>query len=66
MKILAMMGLGLCVFFTGLALPTSEANAVVCGRGYHHAGCVGRHGAVGVHRGYHHRGRVVHVHRRRW
>lgn len=66
MKILAMMGLGLCVFFTGMTLPTSDANAAVCARGYRGAACVGRHGAVGVRRGYYPRGRVVHVHRRRW
>jgi hypothetical protein len=32
-----------------------EANAAVCAAGVHHAGCVGRHGAVVV-------GRPVHRH----
>lgn len=60
MRFMAMMGLGLCVFVTGLTLPTTDANAVVCARGYYRAGCVGPHGAVGVRRGYYHRGVVVH------
>jgi hypothetical protein len=59
-----MVGLGLCVFVAGLTLPTTDANALVCGRGFRGAGCVGRHGAVGVHRGYYHR--RVGVHGRRW
>jgi hypothetical protein len=38
-----------------------HANAIVCARGVYRAGCVGAHGAVGVHRyGYgYHRGVVV-------
>ena len=35
-----------------LAVQVSEANAVVCARGVYRAGCVGPHGAVGVHRPY--------------
>ncbi len=55
MRFLALMGLGLCVFVTGLTLPATDANAVVCARGPYGGGC-----AVGVHRGYYHRGAVVH------
>ena len=62
MRIMAMMGLGFCVFVTGLTLPTTDANAVVCARGYYRAGCVGPNGAVGVRRGYYHGGAAV-VHR---
>jgi hypothetical protein len=29
----------------------AEANAAACAAGPYHAGCVGPHGAVGVHRG---------------
>jgi hypothetical protein len=29
----------------------AEANAAACAAGAYHAGCVGPHGAVGVHRG---------------
>ena len=54
MRFIAMMGLGFCVFVTGLTLPTTDANAVVCARGFYRAGCVGPHGAVGVRRGYYH------------
>jgi hypothetical protein len=60
MRFMAMMGLGFCVFVTGLTLPTTDANAVVCARGYYRAGCVGPRGAVGVRRGYYHGGAVVH------
>ena len=60
MRIMAMMGLGLCVFVAGLTLPTTDANAVVCARGFYRAGCVGPNGAVGVRRGYYHGGVVVH------
>ena len=56
MRFIAMMGLGFCVFVTGLTLPTTDANAVVCARGFYRAGCVGPHGAVGVRRGYYHGG----------
>jgi len=71
---MAMMGLGFCVFVTGLTLPTTDANAIVCARGVYRAGCVGPGGAVGVHRGYYggavvHRGyyhRGVVVRGRRW
>jgi len=35
-----------------LAIQVSEANAAACAAGPHRAGCVGPHGAVGVHRGY--------------
>jgi len=64
MRILAMMGLGLCVFLGGVTLPTSDANAVVCARGYRGAGCVGPRGAVGVRHGPYYRHGVVRV--RRW
>lgn len=75
MRFMAMMGLGFCVFVTGLTLPTTDANAIVCARGVYRAGCVGPGGAVGVrrgfypggvvvHRGYYHRGVVVRG--RRW
>ncbi|MGC1862103.1 MAG: hypothetical protein WA733_13520 [Methylocystis sp.] len=57
-----MMGLGFCVFVTGFTLPTTDANAIVCARGYYRAGCVGPGGAVGVRRGYYHGGAAV-VHR---
>ena len=42
-------------------LVVDHASAIVCARGVYHAGCVGRHGAVGVHRyGYgYHRGVAV-------
>ena len=53
----AMLALGLTA-----ALPV-EANAVVCARGPHRAGCAGPHGAVGVHRGYGYRGGTAVVHR---
>jgi hypothetical protein len=74
MRFMAMMGLGFCVFVTGLTLPTTDADAFVCARGVYRAGCVGPGGAVGVrrgyyggavvHRGYYHRGVVVRG--RRW
>jgi hypothetical protein len=35
-----------------LGVQVSEANAAACAAGPHRAGCVGPHGAVGVHRGY--------------
>jgi hypothetical protein len=35
-----------------LAVQVSEVNAAACAAGPHRAGCVGPHGAVGVHRGY--------------
>src|SRR5271169_6279809 len=35
-----------------LAVQVSEANAAACAAGPYRAGCVGPHGAVGVHRGY--------------
>ena len=60
MRFMAMMGLGFCVFVTGLTLPTTDANAFVCARGVYRAGCVGPGGAVGVRRGYYHGGAVVH------
>lgn len=50
MRFLAMLGLGTCVFVTGLILPTTDANAVVCARGVYRAGCAGPRGAVGVRR----------------
>jgi hypothetical protein len=42
-----------------LAVQVSEANAVVCARGVYRAGCVGPHGAVGVHRPYGYGGAAV-------
>ena len=43
-----------------LAVQVSEANAAACAAGPYRAGCVGPHGAVGVHRGYgYHGGAVV-------
>jgi hypothetical protein len=60
MRFIAMMGLGFCVFVTGLTLPTTDANAFVCARGVYRAGCVGPGGAVGVRRGFYHGGVVVH------
>jgi hypothetical protein len=60
-------------FAIGIVLAFSvadNASAIVCARGVYHAGCVGAHGAVGVHRygygygyGYGYRRGVV-VHRR--
>jgi hypothetical protein len=54
-------------FAIGIVLSFSvadNASAIVCARGVYHAGCVGAHGAVGVHRyGYGYRRGVV-VHRR--
>jgi hypothetical protein len=65
MRFLALMGLGACVFVTSMALPTTDANAVVCARGVYRAGCVGPGGAVGVRRApVYHRGVVVRG--RRW
>ena len=58
MKFLAMIGLGACVFFTGLTVAT-EANAVVCARGVYRAGCAGPRGAVAVRRAPVRRGVVV-------
>jgi hypothetical protein len=62
MKFLISTLLAACLFSTFVA---ENANAVVCARGVYRAGCVGRHGAVGVRRGYgyhggYHRGVVVH------
>ncbi len=57
MKLLISTLLVACLFTTFIA---ENANAIVCARGVYRAGCVGRHGAVGVHRGYYHRGVVVH------
>lgn len=59
MKFSALMAFGIFVFLASMALPMSEANAVVCARGVHHGGCVGRHGAVVVHRRPVHRHVVV-------
>jgi hypothetical protein len=42
-----------------VALTTAEANAVVCARGVHRAGCVGAGGAAVVARPVVHRGAVV-------
>ncbi len=42
-----------------LAAQVSEANAVACAAGPHRAGCVGPHGAAGVHRGYGDHGAAV-------
>jgi hypothetical protein len=46
-----------------LGVQVSEANAAACAAGPNRAGCVGPHGAVGVHRGYggygYHGGAVV-------
>ncbi len=35
-----------------LAVHAPEANAAACAAGPYRAGCVGPHGAAGVHRGY--------------
>jgi hypothetical protein len=42
-----------------LAVQAPEANAAACAAGPHRAGCVGPHGAVGVHRGYGYHGAAV-------
>ncbi len=45
-----------------LGVQVPEANAAACAAGPYRAGCVGPHGAVGVHRGYgygYHGGAVV-------
>jgi hypothetical protein len=42
-----------------LAVQVSEANAAACAAGPYRAGCVGPHGAVGVHRGYGYHGAAV-------
>jgi hypothetical protein len=42
-----------------LGVQTSEANAVVCAAGAHHAGCAGPRGAVGTHRPYGYGGAAV-------
>ena len=42
-----------------LAVQVPEANAAACAAGPYRAGCVGPHGAVGVHRGYGYHGAAV-------
>ena len=66
-RLFAAVGFGAVVLadFSALAITTAEpANAVVCARGWRGAGCVGRHGAVGVRRYPYHYRRVVRF--RRW
>jgi hypothetical protein len=43
-----------------LAVQVPEANAAACAAGPYRAGCVGPHGAVGVHRGVGAYGAAVH------
>jgi hypothetical protein len=43
-------------FGATMTFETTDANAVVCARGIHRAGCAGARGAVVVHRPYVHRG----------
>ena len=47
-----------------IAVQVPEANAAACAAGPYRAGCVGPHGAVGMHRGYgyggYHGAAVVH------
>ncbi len=48
MKFLTLAGLGLMTFAATLTFQPQEANAVVCARGVHRAGCVGPRGAAVV------------------
>jgi hypothetical protein len=50
MRLLAIAALTVATFVSTMVVGHTQANAVVCARGAHRAGCVGRHGAVVVHR----------------
>jgi hypothetical protein len=50
MKYLLLAGLGVMTFAATLAFEPREANAAVCARGVHRAGCVTRGGTVVVRR----------------
>jgi hypothetical protein len=48
MRLLAIAALTVATFVSTMLVGHTQANAVVCARGVHRAGCVGRHGAVVV------------------
>jgi hypothetical protein len=50
MRSFAVAVLTVAVFVTTMLVGYTQANAVVCARGVHRAGCVGPHGAVVTHR----------------
>jgi hypothetical protein len=56
MKYLAFASLALFLLVTAITLfvlaTATDANAVVCAKGVHRAGCAGPHGAVVAHRTY--------------
>jgi hypothetical protein len=50
MRSFAVAALTVAIFVTTMFVGYTQANAVVCARGVHRAGCVGPHGAVVTHR----------------
>jgi len=66
MKILSLAALGIATILGAWTFEPADANAVVCARGPHGAGCAGVRGGAVVRHPY--RAPVHHyrVHRRRW
>jgi hypothetical protein len=52
MRLFVLAALAITTFVATMVIDRTDANAVVCARGVHHAGCVGPHGAAVVHRRY--------------
>jgi len=52
MRLFVLTALAIAAFVATMTIDRTDANAVVCARGVHRAGCVGPHGAVVVHRRY--------------
>jgi hypothetical protein len=50
MRSFAVAALTVAIFVTTMLVGYTQANAVVCARGVHRAGCVGPHGTVVTHR----------------
>jgi hypothetical protein len=50
MRFSILAALAVAVFVATMAIDLTDANAVVCARGPHRAGCAGPNGAVVVHR----------------
>ena len=50
MRSFAVAALAVAIFVTTMLVGYTQANAVVCARGVHRAGCVGPHGTVVTHR----------------
>jgi hypothetical protein len=52
MRLFVLAALAITTFVATMVIDRTDANAMVCARGVHHAGCVGPHGAAVVHRHY--------------